>query len=70
MLDGVGASLADDVGRTERARERDAVRVTAHDDDLLGAEPLCGDHAAETDGAVADDSHACPGATRATTAAW
>jgi hypothetical protein len=29
--------------------------VAAHDDDLLGIEPLGGDDGAETDGAVADD---------------
>ena len=36
-------------------RERDAVRVAAQDDDLLGAEALGGDHAAQADRAVADD---------------
>ena len=44
------------------------VGMAAHDDDLLGAEALRRDHAAQADGAVADDGDAmCPGATRATT---
>jgi hypothetical protein len=38
-------------------RESDPVRVAAEQDDLLGAEPLRGDHPAKADGAVADDSH-------------
>ncbi len=54
-LDGFLAALADDVGGAELARERDPVGVPAEDDDLLGAEALRGDHAAEADGAVADD---------------
>ena len=56
-LDRLLAALADDIGRTEVLRQRDAVVVTAKDDDLLGAEALRGDDAAQTDGAVADDSH-------------
>ena len=56
-LDRLLAALGDDVGGAELARERDAVRVAAHDDDLLGAEALGGDHAAQPDGAVADDGH-------------
>jgi len=35
--------------------------VAAHDDDLLGAEPLGGDHAAQPDRAVADDRHRLAG---------
>src|SRR5271169_5608064 len=54
-LDGLVATLADDVGRAEVLRQRDPVRVPAEDDDLLRAEALRGDHAAETDRAVADD---------------
>ena len=69
-LDRFVAALADDVGRAELSRERDPVSVPAEHDDLLGAEPLRGDHTAEADGAVADDSHRCPGATLAATAAW
>jgi len=34
--------------------------VTAQDDDLLGAEPLGGDHAAQADRTVADDSDGLP----------
>ena len=57
-LDRLLAALADDVGGAELARERDAVRVAAHDDDLLGTEPLGRDHAAQPDRAVADDRDA------------
>jgi len=32
--------------------------MAAHDDDLLGAEALRGDHAAQADGAVAHDGDA------------
>ena len=56
-LHGLLAALGDDVGGAQLARERRAVLVAAHDDDLLGAEALGGDHAAEPDGAVADDGH-------------
>ena len=34
--------------------------MAAHDDDLLGAETFGGDHATQTDGAVADDRDAMP----------
>ena len=54
-LDRLLAALADDVGRAELLRQCDPVRVAAEQDDLLGAEALRGDHAAEADGAVADD---------------
>jgi hypothetical protein len=54
-LDRFLAPLAHDVGRAERLRERDPVGMTAEDDDLLRAEASGGDHAAEPDGAVADD---------------
>ena len=60
-LDRLVAALADDVGRAELARERDAVGMAAEDDDLLGAEPPRGDHAAEPDGAVADDGRRLAG---------
>ena len=46
--DRVGAQLAGEVG---------SVPVVAEDDDPLGAEPLGGDHAAESDGPVADHRH-------------
>ena len=54
-FDGLVAALADDVGGAERAPERDPVGMPAEQDDLLGAEALGGDDAAEPDGAVADD---------------
>ena len=56
-LDRLLAALADDVGRAELSRQRDPVGMAAEEDDLLGAEPLGGDHAAQADGAVADDGH-------------
>ena len=39
--------------------------MAAQDDDLLGAESLRGNDAAQTDGAVADDGHFFPGLTLA-----
>jgi hypothetical protein len=54
-FDGFGAAFADAVGGAELAGERDPVGVPAEDDDLLGAEALGGDDAAESDGAVAND---------------
>ena len=42
--------------------ERDPVLVVAEHDDPLGAEPLRRDHAAQADGAVADDRHGLAGA--------
>jgi len=54
-LDCFLTALADGIGRAELPREFDAVGVAAEDDDLLGAEALGGDHAAQADGAVADD---------------
>ena len=61
-LDRLVAALAHDVGGAELARQRDPVGVAAEDDDLLGAEALGGDHAAQADGAVADDGHRLAGA--------
>jgi hypothetical protein len=55
-LDRFVAALADDVGRAERLAQRDPIRVPAEQDDPLGAEPLRGDDAAESDSAVAYDS--------------
>jgi hypothetical protein len=54
-LDGRLTALGDDIGGAELAGECDPVRVAAHDDDLLRAEPLGGDDSAHADGAVADD---------------
>ena len=60
-LDRLLAALADDVRCAELLGERDPVGMTAEEDDPLGAEPLRGDHAAEADGAVADDGRRlCP----------
>ena len=49
------AALANDVGGAELPGERNALLVTTHDDDLLGAEPLGGEDTAQPDRAVADD---------------
>jgi hypothetical protein len=62
--------LGDDVGGAELLRQRGPLGVAAEDDDLIGTEALGGDHAAESDCAVADDGHLLPGPTPATTAAW
>src|SRR4051812_44001981 len=61
-LDRLLAALTDDLGRAEVAGEPDPVFVAAHDDDLVGAEPLRSDYAAETDCAVTDYGDACAGA--------
>ena len=53
-VDALVAALGDDVGGAELAAEVGAVRVAAHQDDPLGAEPLGGQHGAQADGAVAD----------------
>ena len=55
------AALGDDVGGAELAAQIGAVGVPAHQDDLLGAQPLRGQHAAQSDGAVADDGHGVAG---------
>ena len=44
-LDALLAALGDDVGGAELAAQVGAVRVPAHQDDPLGAEPLGGQHA-------------------------
>ena len=56
------AAFAHDGCCAELTRELDPVGVTAHDDDLLGAEALRRDHAAQADGAVPDDGHGLAGA--------
>ena len=60
-LDRFLAALAHDVGGAELLAERDPLRVVAEQDDPLGAEPLRGDHAAQPDGAVADDGDGLAG---------
>jgi hypothetical protein len=59
-LGGLLATLANDIGGSELLPEREPVGVVAEQDDPLGAEPFRGDHAAETDGAVADDGDPLP----------
>jgi hypothetical protein len=49
------ATLADDVGGAEGARQSDAIGVTAEQDDPVGSEPTRRSHAAESDRAVSDD---------------
>ena len=60
-FDRLVAALADDVGGAELSSEGGAVGVVAEQDDLFGAESLRCDHAAEADGAVADDRDRVPG---------
>ena len=52
------AALADNLRRAEHARERDAIRVTAEQDELLGAETLCGNDPTQAHGSVADNGNA------------
>jgi hypothetical protein len=54
------ASLAPDVGRSELSGECDSVGMTSEDDDLLGAQPLGGDHSAKTHRTVSHDRHRLP----------
>ena len=51
------AAFGHDVGGAEVAAQVGAVGVAAVEDDLLGAEPLGGQHRAQSDRAVADDGH-------------
>ena len=53
-LDRGVTAFGDDVRGAELPAERGPLRVAAEQDDLLGAQPRGGDHAAEADGAVAD----------------
>ena len=53
-LDGRLSALADDVGGAEIPRQRDAVGVTAEQDDPFRAQSTGGDDPAEADRAVAD----------------
>jgi hypothetical protein len=57
-LDRLIAALGDHVGGHELVRKCDPVFVAAEDDDRLGTQAPGGDHAAEADGAVADDGDA------------
>ena len=59
-LDRLVPALADDVGGAEVATKCDPVGVVAEQDDLVGAETLGGDDAAQPDRAVADDGDALP----------
>src|SRR5438876_3803896 len=54
------ASLADDVRCAEPPRQCDSVGMAAQDDDLLGAEAAGGNHTAQADGAVSDNSRCLP----------
>ena len=53
--DAVVAPLGDYVAGDELAPEVRPFRVAAHEDDLLGAKALRGEHGEKTDRAVADD---------------
>src|SRR5207237_10825822 len=56
-LDSLFTALADDVGCAKCFGQGDASRVATQDDNLLGAEPLSGDDAAESDRPVAAHGH-------------
>src|SRR5207244_10520008 len=62
VLDRFVPSLADDVRGAELLSQRDAVWVTAKEDDLLGAEAFGRDDAAQPDGPVTDDGDGLSGA--------
>src|SRR3954470_22337105 len=60
--DGFVAAFAHDVSCAQLLRQRDAVGVTAHKDDLLCPEPLGGNHGANADRTI---PHDCDGRTGA-----
>ena len=60
LRDALLAALGDDVGGAELATQVGAGLVPAHQDDLLGAEPLGRQHRAQPDRAVADHGHRRP----------
>ena len=60
LRDALLAALGDDVGGAELAAEVGAGLVPAHQDDLLGAEPLGRQHRAQPDRAVTDHRHRRP----------
>ncbi len=70
LLDAFLAALGDDVGGAELATQIGAIGVAAHQDDLLGTEPLGGQHRTQTYRAVSDTVTDGPGWTRAVTAPW
>ena len=54
LRDALLAALGDDVGGAELPAQVGAVLVPAHQDDLLGAQPLGREHREQADRAVAD----------------
>src|SRR5512142_1463634 len=54
-LDALFAALTDDIGGAELLGQGDTIRVAAHDDNLLGAEPFGSDDAAQPDSSIPDD---------------
>jgi hypothetical protein len=50
-LDRLVAALTNNISRAELLSERDPSRIVAEEDDLVGAQPLRSDHAAESLGA-------------------
>jgi hypothetical protein len=57
-FDGLFAALAHNVGRAKVPGERNSVGMSAHDDDLLGAESFGSNDTAQANRAVADHGHA------------
>src|SRR5512133_2831883 len=60
-LDRFVSALMNDISGAKPLAERSPSRIAAEEDDLVGAQSLRSDHAAETNRAVADD---CCGLTR------
>src|SRR5882672_1050221 len=56
------ATLTNYIGGAELARQRHAVGMSPEHDDLLRAQAACGNHSAQTDGAITDDSNDLTGA--------
>src|SRR3954469_12889911 len=68
--DALLAAGGDDVGGAELPAQVGARPVAAHQHDLLGAQPLGGQHREQADRAVADHRHRAAPATWPRTAAW
>src|SRR6476646_8345082 len=60
-FDTLFTSFADDIGCAKFFCQFDAVGVSSHDDNLLSAETLGSDDAAQSNSSVADDSYAFAG---------
>lgn len=59
-LDRLAAALGDDIGGAEVLGDVGPGTMAAEDDDLLGPEPVGGEHSTQADSSVADDRDSGP----------